>query len=230
MLFTAFLWLLSLTPAGAQRYTPHERWPFVNEDFASGELILYDGRRFVQNELNVSVVDGKLYFIERDSLKAVTGVVKLARIAGEEYILANNRLMKVLRRAEHGAVLLDNEVNREAMGRSDVGYGFKSSVSSTEKRSVLYGESGQSFSLRLEQRTPEGMKALKNAGEELILKEVKYVLVDGFGIVRAIKPDVRRVPGPDKKDLDAFWKERKVKYSDDDSLAALADFLYNARQ
>lgn len=221
----AALLLLSCFAAIAQKYTPRELWPFIYEDFTKGEFIMEDGTRVALNAANIAVTDGRLYFIERDTLKQSVKYASLARIAGDDYMLVQGRLMKILRRTEHGAVLFDTPVNHEAMTRSDVGYGMKSSVSATEKRAIIEGSNGATLSLRLVQQPLEHLKAQKNAGAELVLKPVKYVYLNGGNLMRALKSDVRQLGWIDKKALDAFWKQNKVKYTDDDSLAALVEFL-----
>lgn len=210
----------------AKGYVPRDRWPFINRDFAPGEVIMHDGSRIILEQANISVADGKLYFIENDSLKVSTGFVKAARIGSDDFIYVDSRLMKILRKAEHGVVIYDASVDIEALSRKDVGYGFKSSVSSTENRSMYEMGSGAVMSLRMEQRPLAELQLAKDQGEELPLREVKYVYVYGMTAVRAVKPDVRGIPGLDKKRLNDFWKKNKVKYSDDDSLAALVDFLW----
>ena len=213
----------------AQKYVPRDQWPFIYEDFSRAEILLPGGERTVLESANVCVSDAKVYFVEKDTLKVSTRIVSAVRLNGDDFVLSKGRLMKVLRRTEHGFVLLDTEVNHEAMTRADVGYGFKSSVSATEKRSFFEGSNGSTLSLRMVQNPIQSLEARKNTGEELVLKQTKYVLVNGAYPIRAIKTDVRSAPGVDKKALDSFWKQNKVKYSDDDSLAALVEFLYGER-
>lgn len=222
----AMLMLALPLVTGAKQYVPRDKWPFINRDFAPGEVILHDGSRVILEQANISVADGRLYFIENDTLKVSTGFVKAARIGTEDYIYVDSRLMKILRKAEHGVVLYDASVDIEALSRKDVGYGFKSSVSSTETRNMFEMGSGSVLSLRLEQRPLSELQLAKDEGEELPLRETKYVYVYGKSAVRAVKSDVRAIPGLDKKRLNTFWKKNKVKYSDDDSLAALVDFLW----
>ena len=134
ILFVAILLLAFQAPlAGQSRYVPHEKWPFLNEDFAPGEVIASDGSRLVMDKLNIGVNGGKLFYVENDTLKMAGLTPKAVRIAGVDFINSQGELMKVLRRTEHGAVLLATRVNREAMSRADVGYGFKSSVSAMEQ-------------------------------------------------------------------------------------------------
>ena len=216
--------------ASAQKYAPHEQWPFVYEDFAAAEVLMLNGDRLLPAQANVSVTDAKFYYIENDTLYRSARPAAAMRIGEDDYILANSRLMKVLRRTAHGAVLLDTFVDREAMNRSDVGYGFKSSVSSTEKRNIFEGANGATLSLRMEQNPLGSTLPVKNGGEELITKQNKYIYVNGGYAVRAVKSDVAGTPWIDKKALNAFWKQTKVKYSDDDSLAAVAEYLWSEKK
>ncbi len=227
--FVAAAALLLSFGAGAtaqSRYVPHEQWPFLNEDFAPGEVIAGDGSRLVLDKVNIGVGAGNLFYVENDTLKMAGLTPKAVRINGVDYINSQGELMKVLRRTDHGAVLLATRINREAMGRSDVGYGFKSSVSAVEKRDMYEGGNGATLSLRLNQPISQG-GAVKNGGAELILVETKFLQFEGGFRVRAIKSDVKGIDGVDKNNLNAFWKAGKVKYSDDDSLAALVEFLYS---
>lgn len=212
--------------AGAKQYVPRDRWPFINRDFAPGEVIMHSGERIVLEKANISVADGRLYYIENDTLKVSTGFVKAARIANDDYIYVDSRLMKILRKVEHGAVIYDASVDMEALSRKDVGYGFKSSVSATENRTMFEMGSGAVMSLRLEQHPLGELQLAVDQGEELPLRETKYVYVYGQPAVRAVKADVKAIPGLDKKRLNDFWKQNKVKYTDDDSLAALVEFLW----
>lgn len=213
--------------ASAQKYTPHEQWPFVYDDFQAAELAMPGGVTARMKAVNIGIPDGRIYFIENDTLKVSTEYARYAKIGEDNYVLANGRLMKVLAQSEHGAVLYDAEINREAMSRADVGYGVKSSVSSTERRDILEGSNGSALSLRMVQKPLSELKPLKNGGRPLELKEIKYLCIDGGYTVRAIKSEVRQVPWLDKKDLDAFWKEHKVKYSDNQSLAEVAEYIYS---
>lgn len=212
--------------SGAKQYVPRDRWPFINRDFAPGEAIMHSGERVILEKANVSVADGRLYYIENDTLKVSTGFVKAARIGNDDFIYADSRLMKVLRKTEHGAVIYDACVDYEVLSRKDVGYGFKSSVSSTESRNMYETGGGAVMSLRLEQHPLSELQMAQDQGEELPLRETKYVYVYGKPAVRAVKPDVSDIPGLDKKRLNQFWKQNKVKYSNDDSLAALVEFLW----
>ena len=220
------LLLLTLPLALCAKYVPRDRWPFVNRDFVPGEVLMQNGDRIILEKANVGVEDGKLYYIENDTLKVSNAFVRAARIGSDDFIHVDNRLMKILRKTEHGAVLFDATVDREVLSRKDVGYGFKSSVSSTETRDIWESGSGAVMSLRMVQRPLSELQMAVDQGEPLPLRETKYVYVNGKPAVRAVKPDVRAIPGLDKKRLDAFWKQNKVKYSDDDSLAALVEFLW----
>ena len=220
------LLLLALPLAICAKYVPRDRWPFVNRDFVPGEVLMHNGERIILEKANIGVEDGKLYYIENDTLKVSNGFVRAARIGSDDFIYVDSRLMKILRKTEHGAVLFDASVDREALSRKDVGYGFKSSVSSTETRNIWESGSGAVMSLRMVQRPLSELQMAVDQGEPLPLRETKYVYVNGKPAVRAVKPDVRAIPGLDKKRLDAFWKQNKVKYSDDDSLAALVEFLW----
>lgn len=226
-LLTGLAIFAALFQSFAQKYAPHEQWPFIYEDFAPAELLTQNGDRILLDAANISVGDAKVYFFENDTLKVSTRVVVAAKIADDNYLYASGRLMKVLRRTEHGAVLFDKVINLEAMSRDDVGYGFKSSVSATEKRNIFEGSNGATISLRMVQQPLEVLKTRKNGGAELILKEYKYIWINGGYVVRAMKNEVRDLPWIDKKELDAFWKQNKVKYSNDDGLAALAEYLYS---
>ena len=225
LILSCALFVLMQLPLAAQKYAPHEQWPFLNEDFAPGEILLINGERDVLDSLNIEVTGGRVCFYRDGDLLAAAKPVAAARIGGEDYLLAQGRLMKVLRRTARGAVLLDSWVDREAMSRSDVGYGFKSSVSSTEKRDIFEGGNGATLSLRTVQPPLGGAKPLKNGGEELIVKQTKYVFVKGLCLERAVKSDIKKLPWIDSGKLSSFWKQNKVKYTDDDSLAALVEFL-----
>lgn len=226
VLALAVLMLALPLAVSAKKHVPTDKWPFVNRDFAPGEAILHNGQRVIVEKANISVADGKLYFIDNDSLKVSSDFVIAARVGSDDYVYADSRLMKVLRKTEHGVVLYDACVDIEALNRSDVGYGFKSSVSSTEKRTMYEMGSGAVMSLRMEHRPIGDLELAKDQGEELPLRETKYVYVYGRAAVRAVKPEIREIPGLDKKHLNDFWKKNKVKYSDDDSLAALVEFLW----
>ena len=215
--------------AFAQKYAPHEKWPFVFEDFSRAEVLFFGGERAILDSANISVTDASLYFFRNDSLLRSARPALAVRIEGDDYLLAQTRLMKVLKRTPNGAVLLDVSVDREAMSRSDVGYGFKSSVSSTESRNIMEGSNGKTLSLRMEQQPLGDGFPVKNGGEELLVKEMKYIYLNGGVLSRAVKSDVRSIPWVDKKALNTFWKKNKVSYSNDDSLAALVEFIHSSK-
>ena len=230
-IFTALLLALVMQlPASAQKYTPHEQWPFIYEDFARGEVIFLNGERIALESMNISVTDSKVYFYRNDSLLVSTRMAGAARIEGDDYIHVLGRMMKVLKRSEHGAVLLDTFVDREAMSRADVGYGFKSSVSSTETRQIFEGSNGATLSLRMNQPDAPAGAAVKGGGKELVTKDAKYIYINGGYAVRALKGEVADTPWLDRKALNAFWKQNKVRYSNDDSLAALAEYVWSEKK
>ena len=67
----------------------------------------------------------------------------------------------------------------------------------------------------------------KNAKDEgkILPLQTKLYLVFGSKVVFAGKRDVLKMEGVDKRQVEAFVKERKIKWKDPDSLILLVDFL-----
>lgn len=211
-----------LSSAAQGRYNPLTTWPYMYEEFRSGKIITWKGDTAEYDSLNVNLISGRVHYVQ-DGTIMESDLNTVARLCiGEDiYVLAGGRMMQVLRGTEHGAVVLSVTVDTETMNRSSIGYGT-SAIASTRNVSVsaISGEMEYSFNRNLDTARRD-----RYSGDRLALKQVKGILYKGT-FVPATRTDFLKIPGIDKEAVKRFIKTEKIRLSDIDDLARLAEFLY----
>ena len=224
--------LLAGLSASAQSFKPLETWPYLYEDFTEGGAITFNDDVVKYDRMNINLIDGKLHYIQNGTIM-VADLLKIKYVTIEADVYANvmGRLMKVLRETPHGGVLLDRTVNAEEMKKASIGYG-KSAVASTQHVSSMALEAPNDFNTGVVGRSLDDFNTDKYSGNELPVKETRYLSVDGY-TVRAAKKEVMAFPGIDANALKSYLKAGKVKFNNVEDLASLVEFLHsngNTRQ
>lgn len=215
----AFAIVLSLCEASAQDYKPTTTWPYAYPEFLNGDLKQIVGPE-KKGKYNIHLAQGTLHFIEGEMIReAVPTEVFSVKIGNDIYSNANGTMMKVLAKSEKGYVALEEKADFAALNNTGGAYGSSSNSLSTQALSSLEGIGGT--------RTNMNHMELKNSKDEgsiLPVTSKLYLVIPGY-VVFAGKKDVSELAGLDKKELNEFIKENKIKWKDPQSLLLLVDYM-----
>ena len=219
------LGMMAVLPAFAQpnrdkwAFKPKDTWPFLYEDFTEGVVCSDSGDDILTGKINVSVLNQKLYYIKGESIMEADMVKVFSVKAGEDiFVNVAGKLYKVLAESTGGAAVQARYLDVEQMNKANIGYGVSSSVASTQNVAGLALDSNAGTNINKALESKEG-------GAEIPLAEKTYILFCRNRIVPALKREVMDVPGLDKNQAKAFFKEHKIKWSQPESLTEVADFL-----
>jgi len=218
--------LLAGLSASAQSFKPLETWPYLYEDFTEGGAITFKDDVVKYDSMNINLIDGKLHYIQNGTIMVADLVkVKYVTIGADVYANIRGRLMKILAETPHGGVLLEKTVNVEELKKSSIGYG-KSAVASTQNVSTMALDAINDFNTGVVGKSLDDFAGDKYSGNELPVKETRYLSVDGYA-VKANKKEVSAFPGIDGNALKAYLKTNKVKFNNVESLSGLVEFLHS---
>ena len=207
--------------AAAQNYDykPRETWPYLLEEFTSGGVHTSGGEDLNEGWYNVSVIDGKLHYIKDGRImEADMRLIQYARIGRQLYVNRFGRMEEVLAEEGPNALLKSAIVDLDEFAKSDIGYGVSSATASTkEVRGMEIAGLAQNMEL-------ETAIAGSKVGKVLPLK-VNYSFMLGARQIDATKSAVLALPGIDKADAKAFFKQEKIKWSKPESLAKVLKYL-----
>jgi hypothetical protein len=219
------LGMMAVLPAFAQpnrdkwAFKPKDSWPFLYEDFTEGVVCSDSGDDILTGKINVSVLNQKLYYIKGENIMEADMVKVFSVKAGEDiFVNVAGKLYKVLAESKGGAAVQARYLDVEQMNKANIGYGVSSSVASTQNVAGLALDSNAGTNINKALESKEG-------GAEIPLAEKTYILFCRNRIVPALKREVMDVPGLDKNQAKAFFKEHKIKWSQPESLTEVADFL-----
>lgn len=217
---TAVLALCISAALSAQEYHPRESWPYLMENFESGVVTNYGGEVSADGYFNVSVIDGKLHFV-KDGVIMVANMNQLQAVRIGEKVFVNRmgRLKEVIAEELGGLfVLKEVSVDEDELAKTDVGFGMRSAVASTQKVNTL-GVGGTTVNLALE----TAISAAKE-GAELPLKEKYYFLIKSREYP-ADKNSFLSMEGIDKVSAKAFLKNEKIKWHKAESLGKVLKYM-----
>ena len=203
-----------------QEYRPRESWPYLLENFTEGVVTNYGGEASADGYFNVSVVDGKLHFVKDGTIMVANmNQLQAVRIGEKIFINRMGRLKEVVAEELSGYfVLLDVSVDEDELAKTDIGFGMRSAVASTQKLNTLaMGSATVNLSL------DAAISAAKE-GAELPLKE-KYVFLIKSREYPANKNSFLSMEGVDKASAKAFLKAEKIKWRNADSLGKVLKYI-----
>ena len=203
-----------------QEYRPRESWPYLLENFTEGVVTNYGGEASADGYFNVSVVDGKLHFVKDGTIMVANmNQLQAVRIGEKIFINRMGRLKEVVAEELGGYfVLLDVSVDEDELAKTDIGFGMRSAVASTQKLNTLaMGSATVNLSL------DAAISAAKE-GAELPLKE-KYVFLIKSREYPANKNSFLSMEGVDKASAKAFLKAEKIKWRNADSLGKVLKYI-----
>lgn len=211
--------LMALMSASAQE--PTEKWPYYYDSFGYGVIRMTDGTLLEDTSLNICITDESLHYISVDGkiMAAKMLTVFSARIGHDVWVRVGTRMMKVLAESEEAAVLGSYSVDQDKLEGTDIGYGISSKTASSQKLTTYAMSSAGMINMDLREAITQ-----KNNGQELPVKSVKYLRA-GKRVVQAGKRYVLAIDGIDKAAANAFFKQNKIKWNNDESLLKVAEFL-----
>lgn len=200
-------------------YKPRESWPYLLESFTEGGIHTTVGTDLNEGFYNISVVDGKLHYIQNGKiLEADMRLVQYARIGGNMYVNRLGKMEEVLFGEGTYVLLRSTLVDMDKLAKTDIGYGVSSATASTQHLSGLE-ISGISQNMELE-------TAIQGAKDGKVLPlRIKYSFLLGARQVDATKSAVLAIPGIDKAAVKAYIKQEKIKWSKPESLAKMLIFF-----
>ncbi len=200
-------------------YTPTTTWPYLYEHFQEGFVTTFRGETMHHKQLNISLAQRKAHFLQNDKLMELdTRTIAMVTIGEDEFIPVSGALVKIIKKTEHGTTALSITINVEAMTSTEVGYGGKSTVSSTQKVSPnVIGAMNTS-----EHRSLTEMA--KQEGKPLVLRKIRGIIYNRM-FIPAAKYDILNIDGIDKNAVKKFMKDNKIRLSDDEDLSQLAEYI-----
>ena len=216
-------YLLTFLPltAGAQKYEPNTKWPYVYENFTPG-TIYFEGNEKSSSDLNIHLWGNVLHYVKDDGKIYQTDDKKVMRveIGDDAYIYSDHKLVLLV--AAEGTNLLvkltrgDFDALRNSGGGA---YGSSLNSSATKDLSSLDFELGGIGQVDLGLMLQE-----KKDGAIPIVDQ--YFFIIGGQQVEATKKGVEKFVGDANADaLKQFLKENKTKWKKEDSLKQLLSFL-----
>ena len=207
--------------AFAQEYHPRESWPYLMEEFGAGVVTNFGGEVSADGFFNVSVVDGKLHFVQDGTIMAANmNKLQAVRIGERVFINRMGKLKEVVAEERGGLfVLRDVSVDMDELAKTDIGFGARSAVASTQRVNGLGMGGGTTVNLALE----SAIAAAKD-GAELPVKE-KYVFLIKSREYPADKASFLSMEGLDKASAKAFLKNEKIKWRNAESLGKVLNYI-----
>ena len=127
--------------------------------------------------------------------------------------------MKVLARSDNGFIAQETLADMAALNSTGGAYGSSSNSIATQALSSLEGIGGSRSNMNHME-----LKNSKDDGQILPVKDKLFIVMND-AVVFAAKKDVSEIYGIDKKALNSFIKENKIKWKDPQSLIVLLDYL-----
>lgn len=218
-ILAALALILSLYGVSAQNYKPTTSWPYLYEDFQAGELKKNVGAP-IEGTYNIHIHLGTLHFIEDGMIREVLpSEVFSVKIGMDYYASVGGTIMKVLAQSDNGFVAKETLADIAALNNTGGAYGSSSNSIATQALSSMEGIGGTRSNMNHME-----LKNSKDEGQILPVKEKLYLVLP-TNVVYAAKKDVSEIYGVDKKALNTFLKENKVKWQDPQSLIVLLDYL-----
>lgn len=219
-----YLLVISLFACFAARaYEPLTSWPYEYENFIPGRITTYQGGSIEYDSMNINLINNRPHFIKDGVImEADVNTIALLVIGQDSYVCVGGKMMKVLRNATKGAVVLQRGIDAEAMSRANIGYGT-SAMASTQNLSVSAISSDMEFSVN---RSIEEVRQGKDSGDRLAVRNVTGLYYKGL-FVPASRSDILAIPGIDRDKVKEFLKKEKIKFKNTDDLVRLLNFLYS---
>lgn len=215
---TALVCIFTIVSAAAQSRRPTSMWPYLYEDFRSGEVIMADGGS-LRMRLNIHLRHAQLHYLKEDIIhEADPAWITSVCIGDERFVPLPQGMAKILIQKD-SCVVAELAVGDFASLRETGGaYGSSSVNSATRRLSSVdgIGEVGKSQVL-LQQKASEGV--------ELDLLKTLWVICPAFSC-RATSAEVAKSLPPEIRVQWKGWlKANKIRWNSPESIIQIADFL-----
>ena len=169
--------------------------------------------------MNVHLRAGRLHYLDNGIIKeAYLTDVAAVEIGNDVYLPVFTSVMKVVAKNDNGCVVLQQLGDFEGAISGSGAYGTSASSSATMKLTSVQNDSqvNQNFMNVLNE---------KDQGMDLKIISAYYVVTPKYK-VKAAKSDIQAsVPADKAASLNAYVKEKKVKWRNPQSLLSIVDFL-----
>lgn len=210
---------MSLGSILAQDHKPTTSWPYLYADFQQGQLKKNVGAP-IDGTYNIHIHLGTLHFIEEGMIREVlSSEVFSLKIGNDIYANVGGTIMKVLAQSDNGFIALETLVDMASLNATGGAYGSSSNSIATQALSSMEGIGGSRSNMNHME-----LKNSKDEGQVLPVKEKIYLVFPDMNVYAA-KKDVSEMRGVDKKALNDFLKDNKIKWKDPQSLILLLDYL-----
>ncbi len=205
--------------AKGKDYTPTTTWPYIYEYFQKGCVINFRGNEVHHEQLNISLVKGKVHYIQEGRIMEVeAGTIARITIGDDKYITVSGNLVKIIKETEHGITAVSTVIDADATNSQGMGYGGGSPVSSAWRVSANSLDG-------MVAANPQTISDIsKNGGTPLTLKNRRGIVYNRM-FIPASKPSILNIAGIDKDAVKKFMKDNKIKLTDDEDLSKLAEFI-----
>ena len=195
-------------------YVPTTTWPYIYPEFMNGEIMTGNGST-TKGLFNVCLADSQLHYIDGDLVKKAT-ILDLQGVT-----IGDFNLYKVLSKSGSAVVAEGYSIDMAKLNGSEGAYGSSGSTLATQSLSSLEGIGGNRTNMN-----HMDLRNSKDSGKYLPLIERMY-LVFNKTVVPATRKDVLEYASDKgfKPEAEKFIKENKIKWNQQVSLQALADFL-----
>lgn len=210
---------MSLCSILAQDHKPTTSWPYLYADFQQGQLKKNIGAP-IDGTYNIHIHLGTLHYIEDGMIREVlSSEVFSLKIGNDIYANVGGTIMKVLAQSDNGFIALETLVDMASLNATGGAYGSSSNSIATQALSSMEGIGGSRSNMNHME-----LKNSKDEGQVLPVKEKIYLVFPDMNVYAA-KKDVSEMRGVDKKALNDFLKDNKIKWKDPQSLILLLDYL-----
>ena len=202
-------------------YVPTTTWPYIYPEFMNGEIMTGNGST-TKGLFNVCLADSQLHYIDGDLVKKATILdLQGVTIGKDTYVYADFNLYKVLSKSGSAVVAEGYSIDMAKLNGSEGAYGSSGSTLATQSLSSLEGIGGNRTNMN-----HMDLRNSKDSGKYLPIIERMY-LVFNKTVVPATRKDVLAYASDKgfKPEAEKFIKENKIKWNQQVSLQALADFL-----
>lgn len=210
--------MLVCSAVGISAQSPTTTYPYLYDTFTSGTVVMTDGNR-ESRQMNVHLRAGRLHYLDNGIIKeAYLTDVAAVEIGNDVYLPVFTSVMKVVAKNDNGCVVLQQLGDFEGAISGSGAYGTSASSSATMKLTSVQNDSqvNQNFMNVLNE---------KDQGMDLKIISAYYVVTPKYK-VKAAKSDIQAsVPADKAASLNAYVKEKKVKWRNPQSLLSIVDFL-----
>lgn len=214
--------LFAAVIAAGRDFDPKDTWAYLYENFTTGNVYNSRGDVILTAPLNVSVVDGKLHYVQDDKIMEADMLqVYTAIIEKDTYMNAGGKMLRILSKSDKSAVLEEVEVDMDKLSKAEIGYGISSATASVQG---LHMAAMSNYV----NTTFKDASEKKGGGERIPVKEHTYLLSRGT-LVMAKKREVLKIAGLDRKAAEAFFKSEKIKWNNNEDLQKVADYISDNR-